>query len=227
MRDPNPSGVFPKVAKPGLFFLPAAAGLGFILALAGFWVPAVAAWAAAGFIGFFFRDPERPIPQGRGLVVSPADGRVLSVGTGRFPGYYEGEALRVSIFMSVFNVHVNRTPREGTVREIRHRPGRFHVASLEKAVRENEQNAISLDDAEGRRICVVQVAGLVARRIICYLRPGEGVRRGQRLGIICFGSRVDLYLPPETAARVQPGARVRAGATVLAEMGAPAGGKGA
>jgi len=165
----------------------------------------------------FFRDPERiPPPEDR-LVVSPADGRVLHVTTAREDQYLGAAATRISIFMSPLDVHVNRSPVSGTVTLVKHTPGRFRAAFDDKASLDNERNAI-LVEGGGRRYLMVQIAGAVARRIRCHVQPGAHVERGARVGMIMFGSRCDLYLPPEVRPTVARGDRVRAGASVVAEV---------
>jgi phosphatidylserine decarboxylase len=175
------------------------------------------------FCLFFFRDPER-IPPGRlGAVVAPADGRVVSIvpavppaelGLGAMPRW------RVSTFLSLVNVHVNRIPADGIVTRIAYRHGSFINASADKASEENERNAIALRLADGREIAVVQIAGLVARRIVCDVREGDAVHAGQRLGMIRFGSRADLYLPEGVRPLVAVGQTMIGGETVIAELGA-------
>jgi phosphatidylserine decarboxylase len=169
-----------------------------------------------GFCLYFFRDPEREPPPGERLVVSPADGRVLEVVAGREEQFLQAPATRVSIFMSPLDVHVNRSPVRSTVTVVRHTDGKFHAAFADKASLDNERNAVVLDDT-GRRYVVVQIAGALARRIRCWRRPGDQLARGERFGMIMFGSRVDLFLPPEVTPRVTKGDRVVAGVTVVAE----------
>ncbi|MBC8038609.1 MAG: phosphatidylserine decarboxylase [Rhizobiales bacterium] len=173
----------------------------------------------------FFRDPERKTPQEPGLIICPADGKLLPIVDAAPPAELGmGEALRprLSIFMNVFDVHVNRNPVTGHVIALSYRTGKFFNASFDKASIHNERMSIRLrPDGEGgetRDLAVVQIAGLVARRIVCELAQGEGVRRGERFGIIRFGSRVDVYLPPGTEILVQSGMRTRAGETVLARF---------
>ena len=172
---------------------------------------------AVGFCLYFFRDPERHPPPGEELVVSPADGRVLEVVAGKEEQFLHAPATRVSIFMSPLDVHVNRSPVSGTVTLVKHTPGRFRAAFDDKASLDNERNAI-LVEGGGRRYLMVQIAGAVARRIRCHVQPGAHVERGARVGMIMFGSRCDLYLPPEVRPTVARGDRVRAGASVVAEV---------
>jgi phosphatidylserine decarboxylase len=180
----------------------------------GFLLVPVTVWCIA-----FFRDPERTAPDGEGLIVSPADGVMLPVVEAAPPaelGMGAELRTRLSIFMNVFNVHVNRVPATGTVAGLAYRPGKFINASFDKASEDNERMAIRLKLPDGPEIAVVQIAGLVARRIRCDLRQGEQVRRGARFGIIRFGSRLDVYLPAGTEVAVQKGQIVKAGETVLA-----------
>jgi phosphatidylserine decarboxylase len=174
-------------------------------------------WIAALFVLQFFRDPPREIPQGEGLVLCPADGRVIVVGNARDP-YLGRDALKVSVFMNVFNVHSNRSPVDAAVREVVYTAGTFVNASFDKASSDNERNALVLRTDSGADVTCVQVAGLVARRILCYVKAGERVARGERYGFIRFGSRVDVYLPPGSRARVAVGDKVKASSTVLAVL---------
>jgi len=206
------------VAREGLPILALGAFVTAVFALLEFEIPALIGLAATGFVGFFFRDPDRVVPRAEKEVVSPADGKVLLTGIVDGGPYYDGRCLKISVFMSIFNVHVNRNPASATVRRIEYHPGRFFNASLDKASADNERNAIFLETEDGHRLTTVQIAGLVARRIICRLQPGDKVRRGARFGLICFGSRLDVYLPPEAVAAVKPGDKVRAGTSVLGTL---------
>lgn len=176
----------------------------------------VALWVAA-----FFRDPERLVPEGENLVICPADGRLLPVTRAVPPpelGMGPQKRLRLSIFMNIFNVHVNRVPCNGTVTTLAYRPGKFFNASFDKASELNERMAVRIDTEGPRDIAVVQIAGLVARRIVCNLREGQRVCRGDRFGIIRFGSRVDVYLPDGARVLASAGQSVKAGETVLADF---------
>ena len=186
-------------------------------------------WTPLGWIGvglmvwcyYFFRDPVRVVPQRAGLVVSPADGVVSSIELAAPPAELElgAEALtRVSIFMNVFNCHVNRAPVAGRVARIAYRPGRFFNASLDKASEHNERNAMVLTLEDGRALAVVQIAGLVARRILCEVSQGAELATGERFGMIRFGSRLDVYLPQGVAPLVAEGQTMVAGETVLADL---------
>ncbi|NDY58485.1 phosphatidylserine decarboxylase family protein [Desulfovibrio sulfodismutans] len=164
----------------------------------------------------FFRDPERVVPDAPGLVVSPADGRVVRLG--RAPDPLTGEMKEVvCIFMNVFNVHVNRTPVAGTIERIKYFPGKFFNADLDKASVDNERNVVVITDASGDEFTVVQIAGLIARRIVCRAAPGDAFLRGERFGMIKFGSRVDVYLPHGYHQSVTMDQKVLAGQTVIAE----------
>jgi phosphatidylserine decarboxylase len=189
--------------------------------LGGWW--SLPFFVVALFVLQFFRDPPREIPAGDNLVLSPADGRVVKVVTARDP-YTDRDTVLVSVFMNVFYVHSNRVPVDATVERIDYQAGSFVNADLDKASTENERNAMVLRLASGERLTVVQVAGLIARRILCYVKPGDGLRRGQRYGFIRFGSRVDVYLPPDARTRVAVGDVVYATTTVLAELAPGAGG---
>jgi phosphatidylserine decarboxylase len=163
----------------------------------------------------FFRDPERRTPGGEGLIVSPADGRVVEVKEVAKGRLWEGPGTRVSIFLSVLDVHVNRAPVPGRVEQIEYQKGNFYAAYLERASEQNEQNALRITDAKGRSLTLVQIAGVLARRIVCYVRQGDALSQGQRLGLIMFGSRVDLFLPRGLKVEVVKGQRVKGGETVI------------
>ena len=174
-------------------------------------------WLIAIFIIQFFRDPPRAIPAQPNAVLSPADGRVVRVQKTVDP-YTQAESLLVSVFMNVFNVHSNRSPVDGKIERIDDQPGTFVNADLDKASTENERNALVVKLPDGQRISVVQVAGLIARRILCYVKPGEVLARGQRYGFIRFGSRVDVYLPLSAMPKVAVGDKVYATSTVIATL---------
>ncbi len=166
----------------------------------------------------FFRDPERIVSVESGQILSAADGKVIAVEPVVEDRYLKADALRISVFMSIFNVHINRSPMNGRALEVKHISGGFRMAHLDAASLENERTEILLEDESGRRSLMVQIAGLVARRIICRLEPGDRVESGGRFGLICFGSRVDLYLPPETVPVVKVGDTVKAGLSVLGTL---------
>ena len=175
-------------------------------------------WLALVFVMQFFRDPPRVIPEGAGLVLCPADGRVIVVGEVADPYRGGARSLKVSIFMNVFNVHSQRSPVDGTVKEVKYAKGLFVNAAFDKASSDNERNALVIKLDNGVEISCVQVAGLIARRILCYVHEGERLHRGQRYGFIRFGSRVDIYLPPGARPKVAIGDKVKASSTVLAEL---------
>jgi len=174
------------------------------------------------FCTYFFRDPPRIVPLGNGLVVAPADGRICTIDESVPPAELDMGTMpvpRVGIFLNIFDVHINRIPADGSVAGLAYRKGRFVNAALDKASEDNERQAIRLSLADGRDLAVVQIAGLVARRIVCDLRDGQTVRRGERFGLIRFGSRTDVYLPPGVAPLVALGQRAVGGETVIAELG--------
>lgn len=193
--------------------------------LVAFWL-----WEPLGWLGllltvwcyYFFRDPVRSVPQGEGLILSPADGVVSLIEPAVPPaelGLGPEALLRVSVFMSVFNCHVNRMPIGGKIAAIAYRPGKFVSASLDKASSDNERNSLAIEMADGRKLVVVQIAGLVARRIVCWGKVGQSLRTGDRFGLIRFGSRLDVYLPAGVAPMVALGQTMIAGETVLADLG--------
>jgi len=207
----------PAIAREGWLFLAVALAIAIAATFARWWVLAAPAWLAVVFIGQFFRDPGRAVPAQTNAVLSPADGRVLFVGKALDP-YLERQALKISVFMNVFNVHSNRAPVDGVIEKVQYRPGAFIQADLDKASERNEANVIVLRMPTGERISVVQVAGLIARRILCYVQTGDRLVRGQRFGFIRFGSRVDVYLPRFVRPVVAVGDSVHAGTSVLAEF---------
>jgi len=174
-------------------------------------------WLILIFVVQFFRDPARPVPQQENAVLCPADGRVVAVGNAHDP-YANRDALKISVFMNVFNVHSQRAPVDGVVSGVQYFPGAYLNASLDKASLENERNALVITLASGATVTSVQIAGLVARRILCYARANDRLARGQRYGFIRFGSRVDVYLPLGSRPRVAIGEKVSASSTILAEL---------
>jgi len=170
---------------------------------------------------YFFRDPERVPPTGKGLIVSPADGIVSLIEEAVPPKELEmpdAPLVRISVFMSVFNCHVNRTPIEGEITAVAYRPGRFFNASLDKASADNERNSLRIRMVNGQDLAVVQIAGLVARRIVCFVKSGDRMRTGERFGLIRFGSRLDVYLPEGVDPLVRVGQTMIAGETILARL---------
>ncbi|MFI5364666.1 MAG: phosphatidylserine decarboxylase family protein [Candidatus Binatia bacterium] len=205
------------LAREGYPLIGGAAAVTLLLLLFGWMIPAGVALGLTVFVVSFFRDPKRSVPADPRLIVAPADGRVIKVAAIQDDRFLHGEATLVSIFMSPLNVHVNRIPTSGRVVDLRYNPGKYFRAFADKASLDNEQNAVLLEDAEGRRLCFVQIAGFLARRIVCYLSVGMAVERGQRYGMIMFGSRADVYLPPTAQVRVKVGDRARGAETVIAE----------
>lgn len=214
------TGVLAPVHRAGWPFLAIGAALtagGFLVAQPLGWVLAV----VTGWIAYFFRDPDRVTPTRSGLVISPADGRVQLIMDAAPPpelGMGEEAMTRISVFLNVFDVHVNRFPVDGRVCAAHYRPGKFLNASLDKASVDNERMSLGIEMADGRRVACVQIAGLVARRIICEATPGAEAMAGARYGLIRFGSRVDVYLPAGTAPLVVVGQRVIGGESVLADL---------
>jgi phosphatidylserine decarboxylase len=190
-----------------------------MLSIVGF----AAGWVSIGVIlalvalatAAFFRDPERIPPAGEGLIVSPADGKIVSIADIEDESDIRETATRISIFLSPLDVHINRTPVDGKIEEIRYSPGRFIAAYKDEASSRNERNALRIVDRRGRKLRVVQVAGVLARRIVCRVKPGEEVGRGERFGLIMFGSRTDTYLPSGCRVEVVEGQRVKGGETIL------------
>ncbi len=204
-----------------------------VVTLGLFLLSSILGWAGVGltvWCYYFFRDPERVPPMRRGLVVSPADGIVSLIEPAVPPaelGMSDEALTRVSVFMNVFNCHVNRAPIAGEIRSVAYRPGKFFNASLDKASVDNERNSLCIRLPDGQELAVVQIAGLVARRIVCFVKPGARMQTGERFGLIRFGSRLDVYLPPGVVPLVSIGQTMVAGETVLAELPAPDDGQGA
>ena len=205
------------IAPEGIPFLLGAAALAAVLSL--LWprtIPAALFGAMLTvFVGWFFRNPDRTPPSLPGAVISPADGKIVYAGDNPPGRYLDEPGKRVSVFMSLFDVHVNRAPVSGKVVSVRYHPGKFLVANVEKASLANEQNGVLLETPDGQRVAYVQIAGFIARRIVCDLVPGDVVRAGQRVGLIRFGSRVDILLPASASLSVRAGDRVRAGESVV------------
>jgi phosphatidylserine decarboxylase len=209
--------VFP-IAREGYPFILGAALVTAMVAALGLYALAVFFLAVTSFVSFFFRDPERVVPEQQGALVSPADGRVIEVLLTQPSDSTDEKMLKISIFMSVFNVHVNRMPEGGRVTNVTYHPGKFFSANLDKASKDNERNAVTLEIGGGRQLTVVQVAGLIARRIVCRVREGDRLGRGQRFGLICFGSRLEVYLPQEAVPAVSVGDKVLAGSSILGHL---------
>jgi len=212
--DPPSHTAFP-VARAGYPLIFSAAFVTAVFALLELTALALIGLFVTFFIAYFFRDPDRLIPNEEGCIVSPADGKVVAVGPVRGSPFGERHCLKISVFMSIVSVHINRIPYDGTITHIDYNPGEFLPANLDKASKKNEQNAVLLETENGKQIVFVQIAGLIARRIICRVQPGDRVSRGQRYGMICFGSRLDIYLPDDVEPNIAIGDYVRAGNSIL------------
>jgi phosphatidylserine decarboxylase len=212
-----------RYAKEGLPFIIGSAllalvALGAAAQMGGlWWLAAVVLAIVAVWVAYFFRDPERSGDRGAHLVVAPADGKVVLINQVDEPSFMGGPATRVSIFMNVFSVHVNRYPVSGVVRHVRYSPGKFLNAVTDASSAENEQTSVGID-AGGARVLVRQIAGLIARRIVTYSREGDEVTQGERMGLIRFGSRVDVFLPSAATLKTRLGELTSAGSTVIAEL---------
>jgi phosphatidylserine decarboxylase len=184
------------------------------------WEPVAVPFAAlALFSAWFFRNPRRTAPQKEGLAISPADGKIIEIREVHEDRYLRDKAVKISIFMNVFDVHVNRIPEAGRISKIDYHPGKFFSANLDKASVENERNTILMETDSGKKILVVQIAGLIARRIMYWVREWEKVSRGERFGLIRFGSRVEIFLPVGSRIEVKVGDRVKSGESVLGMIG--------
>jgi phosphatidylserine decarboxylase len=203
------------VALEGYPFIGFAALSAVIASLLDYDFIGMSALACTAFLLYFFRDPERITPDDEDVIVSPADGKVILVEKVFDDRFVNEHVYKISIFMNIFNVHVNRMPMSGRVSAIEHEPGRFYSANTDRAALENEFCAVTVNTSSEVRYAVVQVAGLIARRIVCWITKGDAISKGQRFGMIRFGSRVDLYLPLKTQIEISPGQKVRAGETVL------------
>ncbi len=203
-----------RVAKEGYRFIIISALLFVLSLMLGWtWMGLFLIVLTFAFIGFF-RDPERVCPAGVGLIVSPADGKVVRI-KNLGQGEFSDPAIRVSIFLSPFDVHINRSPVGGRVEQVSYKKGRFLAAYQDDASEKNEHNFLRIVDSEGRKIGVVQIAGVLARRIVCYVKSGDSLERGQRFGMIMFGSRVDLFLPGDSGIEVTEGQRVKGGESII------------
>ncbi len=211
-------------AREGLLFIAIAALVsigGFVFAISrrswGLWLAAFVLLLLALWVAYFFRDPERTGERGPALVISPADGKLIMITEVDEPAFIQGRAIRLSIFMNVFNVHVNRYPVDGIVKYVHYNKGKFFNAASDKSSLENEQMSVGIEAGQ-HRVLVRQIAGLIARRIVTYSKVGEKVRQGDRMGIIRFGSRVDVFIPIGSNVRARLGDITAAGVTVLAEQ---------
>ncbi len=199
-------------------FLLVSLGASLAFWIGGLWQGAIIGILLSLYIAYFFRNPERLPPVGSSVLASPADGKVCFVGQVTEPDFIRQPMLKVSIFMNLFDVHVNRVPIDGTIRDVRYHRGRFMAASEDRASDENERNALLIETNQGEKIVLVQVSGLIARRIVCYLGLGSFVLKGQRMGLIRFGSRCDLFLPLNSEILVKVGDRVLGGESIVAKL---------
>lgn len=197
----------------------AAAGVPAVAAGVLGWTGIAAAFGAVAlFTAWFFRNPQRSAPKSDRAVVAPGDGKIVEICEEDEPRFLKGRSVRISIFLNIFDVHVNRIPCDGTVEQVAYQPGRFLVASRPEATLQNEQNALLIRAVEGTKVLCVQIAGLIARRIVCWVTPGETVACGERFGLIRFGSRMDVFLPLGTKVHVKVGEHVKGGETLLGEL---------
>ena len=206
------------IVREGMPFIAAGGGVTALVAWGGWIVPAAILGALTLFTAWFFRNPGRKAPVNPGVVVAPGDGRVIAIEEEFEPRYLKERSVRISIFLNVFNVHVNRIPCTGTVEEISYQPGKFLAANRTEATLRNEQNAVMIRTSSNVKVLCVQVAGLIARRIVCWASAGESVRCGDRFGLIRFGSRMDTFVPIGTKLTVNLGDVVKGGETLLGEL---------
>ncbi|MBW2708636.1 MAG: phosphatidylserine decarboxylase family protein [Deltaproteobacteria bacterium] len=204
------------LAREGFPFIFIGIGLTVVFAFLGWTILTLITSVITIFVIYFFRDPERRHLDEKNAVLTPADGRILEVkDVGEKDNPLGRSSIKVSIFMNVFNVHVNRIPIEGTIKKIAYHPGKFLSADLDKASEQNENNRITLETVDAREILVIQIAGLIARRIVCWIDKGDTVKTGQRFGLIRFGSRLEVFLPADSRITAQVGQKVKAGETVI------------
>jgi phosphatidylserine decarboxylase len=206
------------IVKEGWPFVAAFAAATLIVGMIGWAIPAMVFGALTLFTAWFFRNPRRVIPQAPGTIVAPGDGKVVAIEKEFEPRYLKDDSVRLSIFLNVFDVHVNRTPCAGTIEGVQYQPGCFIPANKPEACVRNEQNALMIQAESGAKVLCVQVAGLIARRIVCWVAPGDRVQQGERFGLIRFGSRMDTFLPVGTSVRVAVGDRVKGGETIIGEL---------
>lgn len=206
------------IVREGLPFVAAGGGAAALAASIGWIGPTIFFGGLTLFTAWFFRNPRRIAPDRPRVVVAPGDGRVVAIGEEFEPRYLKERCVRISIFLNVFNVHVNRIPCEGIVEDVVYQPGQFRAANRPEATLRNEQNAVMIRTPWGSKVLCVQVAGLIARRIVCWTSAGESVARGERFGLIRFGSRMDTFFPLRTKVEVAVGDHVRGGETILGEM---------
>jgi len=205
-------------AKEGIPFIAVPAGITLLTGWLGWSIVACVGAIATLFSAWFFRNPARVIPQDPQLVVAPGDGKVIAIEEEFEPRYLKERSIRVTIFLNVFDVHINRLPCDGVIEDVQYQPGLFLVASKPEATLRNEQNAVMIKTHEGRKVLCAQVAGLIARRIVCWVSPQDRAIRGERYGLIRFGSRMDTFLPMGTKLRMAVGERVKGGETILGEL---------
>jgi phosphatidylserine decarboxylase len=205
-------------AKEGIPFIGAAVGVTLLAGWLGWIIATVGAAILTLFVSWFFRNPSRVIPQGPRLVLASGDGKVIAIEEEFESRFIKDRSIRVSIFLNVFDVHINRIPCEGVIEDVQYQPGLFLVASKPDATLRNEQNALMIRTVEGAKVLCVQVAGLIARRIVCWVSPKDRAVLGERFGLIRFGSRMDTFLPLGTAIKVAVGDRVKGGETILGEL---------
>ncbi len=206
------------IAPEGLPFVVGAAAPAALARLLGWRKTAMAFGVLACFTGWFFRNPPRTPPRGDDLILASGDGEVIAIQKEFEPRYLKEESIRVSIFLNIFDVHINRMPCAGTVVDMAYQPGRFLDAGGQDATVHNEQNALMIETPSKKKVLCVQVAGLVARRIVCWVQPGDAAVAGERFGLIRFGSRMDTYFDVESRVRVRVGDRVKGGESILAEF---------
>ena len=206
------------IAKEGVPFVMGAAAPAVLAGLLGYKKVSMALGAVACFTGWFFRNPSRTIPRGDDLILAPGDGKVIAIQEEFEPRYLKDQSIRISIFLNIFDVHINRMPCAGTVVDLAYQPGRFINASDPDATVHNEQNALMIETPFRKKVLCVQVAGLIARRIVCWVHPGEAAVPGERFGLIRFGSRMDTFFPVDSRVRVTIGDRVKGGESILAEL---------
>jgi phosphatidylserine decarboxylase len=205
-------------AKEGIPFIGAAVGVTLLAGWLGWIIAAVGAAILTLFVSWFFRNPSRVIPRGSHLVLASGDGKVIAIEEEFESRFIKDRSIRVSIFLNVFDVHINRIPCEGVIEDVQYQPGLFLVASKPDATLRNEQNALMIRTVEGTKVLCVQVAGLIARRIVCWVSPKDRAVLGERFGLIRFGSRMDTFLPLGTTIKVAVGDRVKGGETILGEL---------
>ena len=205
-------------AKEGIPFIGAGVGVTLLAGWLGWMVIAVGLAILTLFVSWFFRNPSRVVPQGPRLVVASGDGKVIAIEEEFESRFIKDRSIRISIFLNVFDVHINRIPCEGAIEDVQYQPGLFLMANKPDATLRNEQNALMIRTAEGAKVLCVQVAGLIARRIVCWISPGDRAVCGERFGLIRFGSRMDTFLPVGTTVKVVVGDRVKGGETILGEL---------